>query len=60
MKYKDGKMEGLYLGWHGNGEKFIEVKYKDGMREGLYVSWHSNGEKSGEVNTRMVIVMDYG
>ena len=48
--WKDGKRNGLNLGWHENGQKDSEANYKDGMTDGLAVWWHENGQKSGELN----------
>ena len=48
--WKDGKRNGLNLGWHENGQKDSEANYKDGMTVGLEVWWHENGQKSGELN----------
>jgi antitoxin component YwqK of YwqJK toxin-antitoxin module len=46
--YKDGKMDGLFVGWHDNGKKGWEVNWKDDKRDGLVVEWHENGQKKGE------------
>ena len=45
---KNGKEEGLFVGWHENGIKMTEGNYKDGKEDGLWVSWHKNGQKQIE------------
>ena len=46
--YKDGKPDGLNLGWYENGKKQWEENYKDGKEDGLVVAWHENGQKAME------------
>ena len=48
--YKDGKEDGLYLGWYENGKKQFESNYKDGKEDGLVVYWDENGKKEYEGN----------
>ena len=48
--YKDGKEDGLYLGWYESGQKSSEANYKDGKMYGLQVMWHENGQKEVEGN----------
>ena len=48
--YKNGKLDGLNLGWYDNGEKSSESNYIDGKKDGPSVTWHDNGEKSSESN----------
>ena len=48
--YKDGKPEGLEVGWHDNGQKQSEVSYKDGKENGLVKGWYENGNKKFEEN----------
>ena len=41
--YKDGKPDGLHVGWHENGQKGGEANFKDGkMISEKY--WNSKGE----------------
>ena len=47
-RIKDGKMDGLHVGWHRNGKKKYEENNKEGERHGLYVDWHENGQKAHE------------
>ena len=44
-KIKDGKADGLFIGYHMNGQKGIEVNYKNEKRVGPYLEWHDNGHK---------------
>jgi len=50
--FKDGKRDGLFVGWYENGQKRSEGNYKDGEQYGLYPTWHENGEKRSEVNIK--------
>ena len=54
--YKDGKKDGLWIGYHENGQKSSEITYKngkqyiirtykDGKREGFWTWWYANGQK---------------
>ena len=47
-RIKDGKRDGLHVGWHRNGKKKYEENNKEGERHGLYVDWHENGQKAHE------------
>jgi antitoxin component YwqK of YwqJK toxin-antitoxin module len=47
--YKDGKLDGLFTGWHENGQKGFEIILKDGKYEGLFTRWHGNDQKWFEV-----------
>ncbi len=46
--YKEGKKEGLYQVWYGNGQKWSECTYKDGRFDGLFQTWNENGQKCYE------------
>ena len=48
--YKDGKLDGLVVSWHENGQKHTEANYKDGKLDGLWVVWNENGQKAVEAN----------
>ena len=48
--YKNGKQDGLLVGWHTNGQKQVEGNFKDGIQDGLSVVWHENGKKAAEAN----------
>jgi len=48
VNFKNGKRDGLYVGWHENGEKKAEKNYKNGKWDGLAVLWHENGQKRAE------------
>ena len=48
--YKDGKLDGLWLMWHKNGQKMVEGKMKNGKWEELVNVWHKNGQKREEIN----------
>ena len=43
--YKNGKQDGLLVGWHENGQKMGKANYKDGELDGLMVEWHETGRK---------------
>ena len=45
---KDGKTDGLVMGWYENGQKSAEQAYKDGMLDGPVTMWHENGQKAVE------------
>ena len=46
---KNGKANGVAVGWHENGNKRFEVPCKDGEKNGLEFQWYETGEKSCEV-----------
>ena len=46
--FKDGKVNGLYTGWHENGQKYVEGTYKDDNKDGLWTEWYKNGQKNTE------------
>ena len=48
--FKDGKRDGLSIGWYGNGQKGLEGNFKDGKRDGLRTEWYENGQKKHEIN----------
>ena len=48
--FKDGKKDGISLGWQENGQKEFEEYYKDGKPDGQSVMWHKNGQKHTEGN----------
>ena len=53
--WKDGKLNGLVVEWHENGQKLMEANYKDGeVTSGKY--WNSEGEP---VNSRRVKTITY-
>ena len=39
----EGKLVGLFVQWHSNGQKALEGKYEDNERVGTWVQWHDNG-----------------
>ena len=42
---KDGKRDGLWIGWHNNGQKMLETNYKIGRKvEGSAKFWNKKGE----------------
>ena len=45
---RDGRPNGLFMGWHENGQKGVEATMEDGELEGLVVVWHENGKKGAE------------
>ena len=50
--YKDGKLDGLWVEWHPNGQKRAEINYKNGKQNGLETCWHENGQKWSEGNIK--------
>ena len=46
----DGKIDGLWVTWHQNGQKLVEGNFKDGKQNGLETAWHENGQKASESN----------
>ena len=48
-QFKDGKLDGLFTVWAGNGQKVKEGIWKDGKQDGPYTEWHANGQKAAEV-----------
>ncbi len=40
--------EGLWLGWHKDGNKAFEVEYRAGLKEGLTRTFHLNGKQKEE------------
>ena len=44
-QYKDGRLNGLQLGWHENGQKRIRIRHEGGRPEGLWTAWDENGFK---------------
>jgi len=48
--FKDGKPDGLAVGWYEDGQKKGEGNWKDGKKDGLFVEWHENGQKKLEGN----------
>ena len=49
-QYKDGKQDGLTMGWFENGQKWYEENFKDDMWHGLQTMWYENGQKKKEGN----------
>ena len=43
INWKDGKQEGLAVGWHENGQKAGESNWKDGKKVSAKY-WNSKGE----------------
>ena len=46
----EGELDGLWVTWHQNGQKFVKSNYKNGKQNGLETGWHENGQKSTESN----------
>ena len=42
--FKDGKAEGPWVEFYGNGQLFGKFTYKDGVKVGPYVTYHKNGQ----------------
>jgi hypothetical protein len=50
--YKEGKDDGLSIGWYESGAKNFEAHYGAGKPEGVMTQWHENGQKAKEVHFR--------
>ena len=50
IHYMNGKLDGAWTQWYGNGQKSYEGSYKDDKRDGLETSWYENGQKKSERN----------
>ena len=48
--YKNGKRDGLDIGWYESGQKSHVNNFKDGKANGLFASWYESGKKQAEVN----------
>ena len=48
-KWKDGKLDGLWIEYYDDGTKYSRAKYKDGESHGLATEWYNNGLKKEEV-----------
>ncbi|MDG2469196.1 MAG: hypothetical protein P8M80_07965 [Pirellulaceae bacterium] len=48
--YKNGKMDGLYIGWFENGQKKFEINFKDDKQDGPAIFWYEDGQKKEEEN----------
>ena len=42
---KDGYLDGPWLKWYENGQKWAERTYKDGNLDGPWLKWYENGQK---------------
>ena len=42
-KIIDGKKEGRWIEYHGNGQLEVKGNYKDGLKEGSWVRYHETG-----------------
>jgi len=47
-RFKDGKEDGRWTGWHENGQMEFLNNFKDGKLDGLRREWYENGQKRGE------------
>ena len=47
-RIKDGKKEGEWVGYWGNGQLMSKVSYKNGKEEGEWVGYHRNGQLSSK------------
>ena len=46
--FKDGNQDGLWVGYHENGQLEFKGTFKDGKREGPWVFYYDNGQLSLE------------
>ncbi len=47
-RIKDGKKEGEWVGYWGNGQLMSKVNFKNGKEEGEWVGYHGNGQLSSK------------
>ena len=47
-RIKDGKKEGEWVEYWGNGQLMSKVSYKNGKEEGEWVGYHRNGQLSSK------------
>jgi hypothetical protein len=48
--YDQGKLHGLFQGWHPNGQPWYKTNYIQGKRHGLYQEWYTSGKLQFEYN----------
>ena len=48
INVKNGREDGLWVGWHKNGQKSSEGNFKNGKEDGPSTEWHENGQKMSE------------
>jgi len=49
---KDGRREGRWMKWDGNGAKLSEIGWHEDRLEGAYQTWYTNGQVKEEGQTR--------
>jgi antitoxin component YwqK of YwqJK toxin-antitoxin module len=49
IPYKDGKKEGMSIGYHLNGKVEYEIPYKDGKQEGVEREYYEDGKIKREI-----------
>ncbi len=47
-RYQNGKREGVWKGWHANGNREYEIDYIGGIKEGRVYFWFENGSPNFE------------
>ena len=45
MNFKNGKPDGVFIGWYENGKKEMESNWKDGQMNGLQRGWNKTWQK---------------
>ena len=48
--YLNGKREGNWIYWYGNGQQRAKGNFSQGKAEGHWVTWHENGQKRSDGN----------
>ncbi|PHN04759.1 toxin-antitoxin system YwqK family antitoxin [Flavilitoribacter nigricans] len=43
VEFKDGILDGVYLKYFGNGQKYVEHRYQSGRMHGLQYGWEKDG-----------------
>ena len=43
INYKNGKMDGIFEKWYGNGQRAERGGYKLGLKEGEWIAWNQKG-----------------
>ena len=44
VTFKNGKLHGIYVTYHKNGQLYLKGKWKNGELDGPWVYYHSNGQ----------------
>lgn len=48
FKSNTPSIQGIYVQWYDNGQKWVYGQYQDGKEQGLWTWWYDNGRKESE------------